>query len=342
MGIIVVDAASGEEKGVEAVKAAAQLSLQRNHQLVLVGDESAINRALVESAYDAELIQVVHTPDVLDPTLDPKTALERSPNCSLATGIKLVADRPGAAFVSAGNAGAIILLAHRHLKASPGVARSALAAVYPTLRHRGETKDPFALLLDVGATIRCSGLDLVHFAAMGAAYASKVSVNECPRVGLLSNGSHPSSALPAIAEAHVLLQKAQPSFEYIGLLRGDQVTLGEADVIVTDGFTGDVLVRALEGVAHSASTLLQKANERFSWRMGLSMLSKGLQRLQQLTDWENYGGAPLLGFDRCIILTQANSHERAFMNAIRLASKIQREAVIEGIGDALRAINTQP
>lgn len=341
MGIIVVDAASGEQGGAEAVKAAAQLSLQRKHQLVLVGDEATISDTLAANAYDAELIQVVHTPDTLNTQLDARTALERAPNCSLATGMKLVADSPGAAFVSAGHTGAIILLAHRHLKASPGVSRSALAAVYPTLRHRGETKDPFALLLDVGATIRCGSVDLVHFAAMGAAYAKRVSVNDRPRVGLLSNGSRPSSALPSIAEAHNLLQNAQPGFEYIGLLRGDQVTLGEADVIVTDGFTGDVLVRALEGVAHSASTLLQKANERFSWRMGLTMLSKGLQRLQQLTDWENYGGAPLLGFERCIILTQANSHQRAFMNAIRLATKIQREAVIEEIGGALRVINAQ-
>ncbi len=191
--------------------------------------------------------------------------------------------------------------------------------------------DPFALLLDVGATVQCTSDDLVTFAAMGAAYASKISRIDRPRVALLSNGTSTSTAPPRIRDAHLRLQRASADFEYIGCLRADHVTSGDADVIVTDGFTGDVLLRTLEGVAATGEALIQRAAERIQWRVGVKMLETGLTAVREFTDWENYGGAPLLGLDRAVVVTQANSGRRAFLNAIRLGAKIDRLQVLQAV-----------
>ncbi len=331
MPTIVIDTTAGSEGGSEALAAAAIASLELDVQLVVVGDESAITDGLARLAHDAERMRVVHAPDPLDPGLDPHEALTRAPRSAIAVGLEITARDHDAIFVSAGHPGAIVHQALAALGRLPGVSRAALAAVYPTLRHRGPADDPFALLLDVGATLHCAAEHLITFAAMGAAYAGKISALERPRVGLLSNGPSPAGAPPRIRDAHERLRRGDLPFEYVGMLRGDHVTLGDADVVVTDGFTGDVLVRTLEGVAATAEALVRRADERFQWRMAMKALGGGLAKLRALTDWENYGGAPLLGVDRPVIVTQADSGRRAFVNAIRLGAKMQRLDVIDAV-----------
>ncbi len=218
------------------------------------------------------------------------------------------------------------------------VSRAALAAVYPTLHHRGPNKDPFALLLDVGATAQCTSDHLVTFAAVGAAYASKISGVERPRVALLTNGPDTTNAPPAVRDADRRLLRAEADFDYVGSLRGDQVMLGEADVIVTDGFTGDILVRTLEGIATTGEALLKRAQQRFQWRLGMSMLGEGIDALREFTNWENYGGAPLLGVNRPVIITQNNSGRRAFLNATRLGAKMLRLDVIEAVAQGVAGL----
>jgi glycerol-3-phosphate acyltransferase PlsX len=335
---IVIDSAAGQEGGREAIAAAAIASLDLDLQIVLVGDAAQITAELPKIAHDAERVRVVHAPDRLDPALDPHEALRQAPRSSVVVGIELTAQEADAVFISAGPPGPIVSQALRALGRLPGVQRAALAAVYPTLHHRGPNDDPFALLLDVGATIQCSADHLVAFAGMGAAYAAKISALERPRVALLSNGPSPAGAPTRVRDAHERLTKSAPAFEYVGMLRGDQVTLGEADVIVTDGFTGDVLVRTLEGIAATAETLLSRAEARFQWRMGMKALGGGIAKLRALTDWENYGGAPLLGVDRPVILTQAECGRRAFLNAIRLAAKMQRLAVVDAVAAGAAAM----
>jgi len=337
MTTIVLDVNGGEPGA--ALASAAHASLELDAQLVLVGDESDISEALAEVAHDAERLRVLHAPDSLDPSLPIALAIERAPRSSVAVGQAETATVPGAAFVSAGNAGAVILEAARCLQRIPGVHRSALAAVYPTLRHRGETNDPFGLLLDVGATVQANADDLVAFAAMGAAYARLVSVNDRPRVGLLSNGSSAANAPKPVRHADERLRELAEGFEYVGCVRADQLTHGDADVVVTDGFSGDVVVRTLEGVVATATELLTRAGERFRWRVGMSMLGRGIERLRELTDWENYGGAPLLGFTKPVIVTQSNSGKRAFVNAFRLAAKLHRT---DAVAEVTRVIASLP
>ncbi|MCA9637525.1 MAG: phosphate acyltransferase PlsX, partial [Myxococcales bacterium] len=257
MTTIVIDTCAGKDQGTEALAAAAIASLELDVQLVVVGDEDKITEALLGMAHDAERLRVVHAADPLPVDLDPHLADRQAPRSSVAVGLELTAREEDAIFVSAGPPGVIVSQALRALGRLPAVHRAALAAVYPTLRHRGPNDDPFALLLDVGATIECTSAHLVTFAAMGAAYASKISSVERPRVGLLANGPTASAAPPRIRAAHARLQDLHPGFEYIGLVRADQVTHGDADVIVTDGFSGDVLVRTLEGVATTAEALLR-------------------------------------------------------------------------------------
>ncbi len=342
MAHIVIDICAGREGGGEALEAAAIASLEHEHQITVVGDESDITAALHRIPHDAEHLAVAHAGDRIDPELELTAALAAAPRSSIAVGMELLARDPAAIFISAGGGAAIVSTARRLLGKIPSVERAALAAVYPTLRPHGPGSDPFALLLDVGATVQCSAEDLVRFAAMGAAYATKISRIAQPRVALLSNGTGLSGAPERVRGAHRRLQQATPGFEYIGCLRADHVTSGDADVIVTDGFTGDVLLRTLEGIAATGELLLKRAAERFQWRLGVQMLGDGLQAIREFTDWENYGGAPLLGLDRAVIVTQANSGRRAFLNAIRLGAKMDRLQVLDAVAAGVAALRQDP
>jgi glycerol-3-phosphate acyltransferase PlsX len=340
---ITIDCTAGVGDGEEAIAAAALASLEvdlEEAQVVLVGDETDITESLKEHAHDAERVRVLHAPDRVDRAGSARAAVASAPRSSISVGLAFTGARPDRAFISAGHPGLIVLEAQRHLDRIPSVQRSALAAVYPTLRHRGATHDPFALLLDIGATVHCNADDLVCFSAMGEAYARKVSVVERPKVGLLSNASSLEATPRRIQEAHTRLRRlAGPlDIEFVGCVRGDQVTLGNADVVVTDGFTGDVVVRTLEGAVATAVELLERAEERFRWRLGVSMLGGPFERLRELTDWENYGGAPLLGFTQPVIVTQSNSHRRAFFNAIRLAAKLDRTGVMQAVAESVSTL----
>ncbi len=333
---IVVDTCAGQAG--QALEAAAIASLELDVQVVVVGDESDITDQLNKIAHDAERLSVLHAPHVLPDGVSAQTVDEVAPRSSLAVGLAYTATQPDAVFISAGRPSILIHYATQSLQRIPSVGRLALAAVYPTLHHRGPNDDPFALLLDVGATAQCTGDHLVTFAAMGAAYASKISGVVRPRVALLSNGRSVSAAPLSVQDADLRLQRHELAFDYIGTIRGDQITVGEADVIVTNGFTGDVVVRTLEGVAATAEALLVKAQDRFQWRLGMSILGGGIDRLREFTNWENYGGAPLLGVQHPVIVTQSNSGLRAFLNAIRLGAKIVRLEVIGSIGAGVEAL----
>lgn len=325
MTTIVIDTAAGREEGREALAAAAIASLELDVQLVVVGDEGVITPALQRLAHDAERVRVVHAD---------------TPARTIAAGLEITAREADAIFVSAGEPGLIIRESLRSLGRLGSVRRIALAAVYPTVRSHGPKRDPFGLLLDVGATIECTDDHLVAFAAMGAAYSAKISGIERPRVALLANGPSAARAPRRIQAAHDRLAAAALPFDFIGTVRGDQVTLGEADVVVTDGFSGDIVVRTLEGVALTAESLVQKAQERLQWRIAMGMLSEALSRLREFTDWENYGGAPLLGVTRPVIVTQTNSGSRAFVNAIRLGAKMERLGVVDAV-EASAAVAAQ-
>lgn len=329
---VVVDGTAGAENGRAAVEAAAIASLDLGRQVVVVGDESDLTEVLRSSAHDAERLRVLHAPGASMGDGDERLAAREA---AIRAGLAVVADDRTADFVSAGNAGVIVRTAHELLPSTPGADRAALAAVYPTLRFHGAHRDPFALLLDVGASVHCSAANLVQFAVMGAAYARAITANPDPRVAILSNTRSARDAPAPLRDADRALSAGNRPLSYLGLISADQIPVGDADVVVTDGFSGNIVIRTLEGVAETGEQLLTKARERFTWRLGVSMLGAGMRRLRVLADWENYGGAPLLGFERTVVVTERGSPTRALVNAIRLCGKIDRLAVSTAVRDAL-------
>jgi glycerol-3-phosphate acyltransferase PlsX len=324
MSTIAIDVMGGDHGVAAAVSAAASISLDQEVGVLLVGDQGQIDPVLRRSRYDAGYLTVHHTPYSIGMDESPKDALKAKPDASIALGAKLVAQGSADALVSAGNTGGCILACAQHFRRLEGVPRTALAAVFPTERRRGEKDDPFSLILDVGATLEASAETLVAFAKMGSAYAACISKNSNPRVALLSNGAEPYKGRPAIVKAHQILSQ-EDNINFIGNVEGVDLPRGTADVVVTDGFTGNVVLKMLEGMSETVVDLAKYAyRSRVTWRAGLWMLSGGLKQLKDLTDWQQYGGAPILGFDHLVIKAHGKSSARAIRNAIKVAAKGSR------------------
>jgi len=327
---IAVDCMGGDQAPDEVVKGAAEASLTRGPavELILVGDAPRIGAILSETRHDAERVRIHHAPSAVEMYEKPGEALAAKPEASIVVAARLVAEGEADALVSAGNTGASVLASARSFRLIKGVKRAALAAVYPTEMRRGEKDDPFSLLLDVGATLDVSAEDLVTFALMGAAYAARISRNPRPRVALLSNGSEAGKGPKEIVEAHQLLLQ-HTGLNFIGNIEGIDIPRGTADVVVCSGFVGNVVLKMLEGVSETVLSLARYAyKEKLLWRAALGMLSGGIQRLKAITDWQEYGGAPLLGFDRLFIKAHGRSGAHAIANAIKVAHK----AVASGLG----------
>ncbi len=338
---VAVDAHGGDHAPDEIVRGVAAVSLEAPHiQTVLVGDSERLTRLLSSVRHDPERIAVHHAWDFVRMDEKPREALGR-PGCSVAIAARLVAEGGAAALVSAGNTGAGVLACSQAWKRIPGVRRAALAAVYPTELRRGEKDDPFSLILDVGATNEVTADDLVGFALMGAAYAARIAKNPRPRVALLSNGTEEMKGPPEIVEAHRLLRE-HTSVNFVGNVEGIDIPKGTADVVVCSGFVGNVVLKMLEGVSETVVGLARYAyKQRLVWRLGLMMLSSGIQRIKQVTDWEQYGGAPLLGFDKLFIKAHGRSKARAIANAVKVAAKAAQGDLAGEIQQALAAFESR-
>jgi glycerol-3-phosphate acyltransferase PlsX len=330
---IAFDVMGSDHGPEEVVRGAAQLSREASaiHSL-LVGDPAAIDVVLSETPHNAERIAVQPAPQTISMEEKPAEALKSKPDASICVAARLVAQGEADALVSAGNTGAGILACAKHFALLPGVRRAALAAVYPTRAPHGAKQDPFSLILDVGATVEASPEDLVAFAVMGTAYAKIISKNASPSVALLSNGTEPQKGPPRVVEAHARLRETS-GLRFVGNVEGVDIPKGTADVIVTDGFVGNVCIKMLEGVHETVVELARYAyKERLLWRAGLAMLASGIERIKTVTDWQQYGGAPVLGFDKIFI----KAHGRSKAHAVANAGKVAAKAVGSGLCDAIR------
>jgi len=312
----------GDHAPDEIVQGAAEASLAlTSAEIILVGDASVLGRLLPRMRHDGSRVRVHHASTHVEMDEKPAEALAAKPDASILVAAQLVANGEGDALVSAGNTGAAILACARSWTLLDGVRRAALAAVYPTELRRGEKDDPFSLILDVGATIEATAEDLVTFAVMGSAYAKLMSANRRPRVALLSNGSEANKGTPEVIAAHTALVETT-ELNFIGNVEGLDIPRGVADVIVTSGFVGNVVLKMLEGVSETVVRLARYAHkERLAWRLGLLALSSAIDQLKQITDWQQYGGAPLLGFAHPFIKAHGRSNARAVTNAVKVAHK---------------------
>jgi len=315
--------AMGADGGSEPlVEGAAQLTSQDGAaHVTLVGDRAVLQPLLERHPHDPARIAIEHAPTTVVMSDSPAAALDANPDCSILRAAELVSSGRADALVSAGNTGAVILAASRTFQRLPGVRRVGLAAVYPTVERHGPHADPFALMLDVGATLNCNADDLVAFAVMGSCYSRIVSSIDKPRVGLLCNGSEPTKGTPAIVEAHARL-RASSEVHFVGNIEGLDIPRGTVDVVVCEGFIGNIVLKMLEGVSDVARDLAKAAyGAKLRYKLALGMLSSGIRQVRALTDWKQYGGAPIVGFDHAVIKAHGRSNARAIRNALKVASK---------------------
>lgn len=332
---IAVDAMGGYHGPTETVAAVAEASLRRDGErsvfFALVGDEIKLSEALFELDHNPERIQIFHAPTVVGMSERPQQAIRDRPDSSILQACELVAQGQADAVISAGHPGVSVLASMEKFSLIEGVRRAALASVYPTPRVRGAKEDPFSLILDVGASLRAEPEDLLTFGLMGSAYARIVSRNPRPKVALLSN-SRESTVGPEEVIAAYELMSAHGTLNFYGNIEGHEIPRGLADVVVCEGFAGDIAIKILEGISEAAFDLARSAyNHKTTWRMGLKLLSGGLKQLKQFTDFEEYGGAPLLGVDQVVILCHPRSGRKAIGNALKLAIRNVRASLPEAI-----------
>ncbi|HIA03104.1 MAG TPA: hypothetical protein EYN66_14560 [Myxococcales bacterium] len=238
--------------------------------------------------------------------------------------------------VSAAHPPQVLEQCHRYLHPVPGLISAPLAAVCPTAPRPGN-RDPFALILDVGAHLSPTATELVSWAKMGTVYAGKISKVDAPTVALLSTGRDAGDGPPAVQEAHHLM-KNDSSLRFVGNIESIDIPSGAADVIVCDGYVGQAVVGLLGGIGDALLSAARGAYEKhFTWRMGMRLLEGAVVRFKEITEHAGYGGTPLLGFDKVAILALDESGSEALSNAIKLAAKSVREKVPEVVAQALRS-----
>jgi len=334
MPAIAIDAMGGDLAPDEVVKGVAQASIETDILCTLVGDEPQIQDILNGLAYNPEQISIQHTRDVVGMAEDPKAAVRQKRNASILVAARLVADGQADALVTAGNTGAAVLACAQYFKVIRGVHKAALASVYPRqAEYPGQ--DQLALLLDVGATIRCDATELVQFALMGNAYARRVSKVASPRVALLNMGTEENKGGEVLTHAYRRLMTVS-GLNFVGNIEGNDLAKGKADVIICEGLLGNVVLKMLEGLAEVVVDLAgTAARENWRWKLGLMMLASGFGRLRDLTDYAAYGGAPILGFEHLLIKSHGRSTALAIKNAVKVAAKAVRDGVTQEIAAAI-------
>ncbi|HXF69781.1 MAG TPA: phosphate acyltransferase PlsX [Thermoflexus sp.] len=311
--------------------------------LILVGQEERIRAELARHRWTGSSFSIVHAAQVVE--MHERTiAVKTKKDSSIVVAMRLVRSGEADAVVSMGNTGAVMAAALFHLGRIPGIDRPALASIYPTIRGH-------CLLLDIGANTDPKPWHLLQFAVMGAVYAERVLGWPNPRVGLLSNGEEPGKGSILVQEAYRLLQAS--GLNFIGNVEGKDLARGVAEVVVTDGFTGNVVVKHLEG---SVSFILRfsKAQLTDGWadRLGLALALPGLllaapgllcllpslRRILQRLDYREYGGAPLLGVDGVVVIGHGRSDAKAVKNAIRAAVRAVKGRMLESIRAGLESM----
>ena len=309
--VIAIDAMGGDFGPEPIIGGVIQALDEKNFKALLVGDRDKILSYLPE--YYLDSVEIVHCTDVISMSDSATDALKRKES-SIYQAVELVRDGRANAVVSAGHSGATMALSTLRIGRIKNVNKPPLATLMPT-KDMGRS-----LLLDVGAVTDCKAMNLYEFAVMGKAYAKEVMGINSPKIGLLSNGEEDSKGNELTKEAFPLLKDIDG---FIGNVEGRDIFNGEVDVIVTDGFTGNVVLKTSEGVASTIIDLMrQNIKKSIPAKIGaLLMKKKVFANLKKQVDYAEYGGAPLLGIKGCSIISHGSSNEKAIKNAIFQAIK---------------------
>ena len=294
---------------------------------ILFGPEADVRAALTGG--EAHSVDIVDCVTSITNDEEPARAARAKPDASIVRAAKLVGEGEADALVSAGPTGAVLAASLLNIKRLPGVHRPAIALLLPLPAGQ-------ILFLDAGANVEVRPHHLVQFAYMGAAFSESVLGVERPRVGLLSVGEEPGKGTPDVVEAHSRLADGKLSFA--GNVEGDRLTSGEYDVVVTDGFTGNVALKVMEGTVRVVGAAVRDAARSGPLSMlGGLLLRPALRGVRERLDPETVGGAYLLGLRRPVVICHGSSRARAIENAVALADRGVRERVVERTGDALAA-----
>jgi glycerol-3-phosphate acyltransferase PlsX len=327
---IALDAMGGDHAPSVVVEGAVLAAQQLGVHVILVGPDSVVASELNRfPGYPKDLISIVHAPDVVGMSESPAISFRQKKNSSIQVGLKLVKEGHADGFVSAGNTGAVMMASTLVLGRIPGIERPAIASLIPTKANRP------VVVLDMGASVDCKPEHLAQFATMGSYFAQSVFNTDTPRVGLLSNGEEPEKGNQAVQGAFELI-KSMP-LNFIGNVEGKDILDGVADVVVCDGFVGNVILKFGEGISSALFGHFKEAAKGGCLRskLGLLLLKPLLKSIHKKYDYEEYGGAPLLGVNGVSIISHGRSSAIAIKNAIRLASNDAKSNLVEKINKAM-------
>lgn len=325
---IAIDAMGGDE-GVRVMVSGAALARRRHERFkfLLVGDEARIKAALESHPNMREASEILHCEDVVGGDEKPTQALRRAKSTSMGLAINAVKKGDCGAAVSAGNTGALMAMAKLSLRTMPGIDRPALAALMPTL---GEND---VIMLDLGANTECDVRNLVQFAIMGAAYSRIVSGQEAPRVRLLNIGTEATKGTDQLQEAASRLRDATGlSFRFEGYVEADKINRGNVDVVVTDGFSGNIALKAIEGSARFVTDLLKRAfRSSVRSKVGFLVSRPATELLKHHLDPNNHNGAVFLGLNGVVIKSHGSANAQGVANAVTVTARLLEENITERI-----------
>lgn len=318
---ILVDVMGGDNAPLETVKGACQAARDYPAEYILIGDREQIEKIASEEKLDISGFTVVHTTDVMTMEDDPLSIRRAKKECSMAVGLRMLANGEGDAFVSTGNTGALFAGATLLVRRIRGIQRAALATVLPG-------QNP-VMLLDCGANVVVEPEYLEQFAMMGSIYMKKMFALEKPRVALLNNGAEESKGTPTHVEAFRRLS-ALESIYFVGNVEANRFAFDTCDVLVTDGFTGNILLKGIEGIGKLLFGSIKEAiHSSFTATLGGALVKKPLKEMKKQLDPNEYGGAPLLGIAHPVIKAHGSSNAKAFKNAIGQAIRYAESGMIE-------------
>lgn len=308
---LVLDAMGSDQYPDPEIRAAIDCSIEFGEEIILVGNEDILKPKLTAASGDKSRVRLVHAPDILEMWDKPVENAKKKPLNSMAVGLNLLKTGEGQAFISAGNTGGVMFNALRILGRLPGVQRPALTTLFPV-------KGGHCVVLDIGANADCRPDFLVQFAVMGSIYAQKTLQIPNPKVGLLSNGEESGKGNQLIKDTYHLLENC--GLNYIGNVEGKEVFGGQTDVVVTDGFTGNIFLKSSEAVAKLITdTLKEELMSSFQTKLGAALAKPAFKAIKKMMDPAETGAAPLLGIDGLVFVGHGRSDARAMVSALRVA-----------------------
>ena len=330
---IAVDAMGGDFAPEQQVKGAVlALEKQKDLFVYLCGDRQAVEAELAKYKYDANRVEVVHTTEIITNDEEPAKAVKAKKDSSTVVAFRLVKEGKADGVVSSGSTGAVLSCGVLILGRVRGISRPALCPALPN------AKGGITLLCDCGANLECKPINLVHFALMGTAYAKAAYAIENPSVGLLNNGTEDHKGDLVHQEANQTL-KTTPGIHYVGNVEGRDIMLGGVNVVVADGYTGNIAVKSIEGMGKAVGTIMRREFKRsYFTKLGALLVGRVIGRMKKGLDYEKCGGAMMLGLSKAVVKGHGNSKASGFSFCIRQAADAVRGDMVGKIAEMLEEI----